>query len=138
MSADPLRRKQLSKGIEQLGQEGAIQLYRPPDSRGGEIILGAVGQLQLEVVKHRLKAEYDVEVRYESINVLHARWITRKDGEPVDVQTLSQARMGLVVVDVRKRPVILFSGDWELNFALKDHPEYVFAETAVGVLVRKD
>ena len=60
--ADPLRRKQLQKGIEQLAQEGTIQLYRPPDARTGDIVLGAVGQLQLEVVKHRLKAEYEVEV----------------------------------------------------------------------------
>jgi peptide chain release factor 3 len=136
--ADPLRRKQLAKGIEQLAQEGTIQLYRPPDVRAGEIILGAVGQLQLEVVKHRLKAEYDVEVRYESINVMHARWISRKDGQPVDVAALARQRIGLVVVDVRERPVVLFSGDWQLNAAIKDQPDYVFAETARGVLVRKD
>ena len=136
--ADPLRRKQLAKGIEQLAQEGTIQLYRPPDVRAGEIILGAVGQLQLEVVKHRLKSEYDVDIRYESINVLHARWISRKDGEPVDVAHLARQRIGLVVVDVRERPVILFKGDWELNAAIKEQPDYNFAETARGVLVRKN
>ncbi len=138
IGVDPMRRKQLTKGIEQLGQEGTIQLYRPATARASEIILGAVGQLQLEVVKHRLKAEYDVEIRYESINVLHARWITRKDGEPVDVQALHRARIGLVVEDVRDRPVILFSGDWELNYALKEQPDYLFAETARGVLIRKE
>jgi peptide chain release factor 3 len=136
--ADPLRRKQLAKGIEQLAQEGTIQLYRPPDVRAGEIILGAVGQLQLEVVKHRLKSEYDVEVRYEAINVMHARWISRKDGEQVDVAGLARQRIGLVVVDVRERPVVLFSGDWQLNAAIKEQPDYVFAETARGVLVRKE
>jgi peptide chain release factor 3 len=135
--ADPLRRKQLAKGIEQLAQEGTIQLYRPPDVRAGEIILGAVGQLQLEVVKHRLKSEYDVEIRYESINVMHARWISRKDGEEVDVARLARDRIGLVVVDVRGRPVVLFSGDWQLNAAIKEQPDYNFAETARGVLVRK-
>lgn len=135
---DPLRRKQLTKGIEQLAQEGTIQLYRPPDARAGDIILGGVGELQLEVVKHRLKAEYDVEVRYEGINVMHARWITRKDGEPVDIQALSRARIGLVVVDVRGRPVILFAGDWQLNAALEEQPDYTFAETARGVVMRKE
>jgi peptide chain release factor 3 len=136
--ADPMRRKQLQKGIEQLGQEGTIQLYRPPDSRAGDIILGAVGQLQLEVVKHRLKSEYEVDIRYEPISVLHARWITRKDGAAIDLQSLTRERIGLVVVDVRERPVVLFSGDWQLNAALKEHPEYVFAETARGVVMRKE
>jgi peptide chain release factor 3 len=136
--ADPLRRKQLQKGIEQLAQEGTIQLYRPPDARMGDIVLGAVGQLQLEVVKHRLKSEYEVEVRYEGINVMHARWITRKDGAEVDLQALIRARPGLVVVDVRGRPVILFSGDWQLNAAIQDLPDHVFAETARGVVMRKD
>ena len=135
--ADPMRRKQLTKGIEQLAQEGTIQLYRPPDTRGGDVIVGAVGQLQLEVVKHRLEAEYDVAIRYEGINVVHARWISRKDGERVDVATLARSRVGHVVVDVRDRPVVLFSGDWQLNAALEDHPDLVFAETARGVLVRK-
>lgn len=135
---DPMRRKQLQKGIEQLAQEGTIQLYRSPDARMGDLVLGAVGQLQLEVVKHRLKTEYDVEVRFEGINVVHARWISRKDGAPVDLQALTRARPGLVVVDVRGRPVVLFSGDWQLNAALEDHPDYVFGETARGVVVRKD
>ncbi|MBX3218455.1 MAG: peptide chain release factor 3, partial [Labilithrix sp.] len=112
--------------------------YRPPDARMGDIVLGAVGQLQLEVVKHRLKAEYEVEVRYEGINVMHARWITRKDGGDVDLQALTRARPGLVVVDVRGRPVILFSGDWQLNAAIQDLPDHAFAETARGVVMRKE
>lgn len=136
--ADPLRRKQLQKGIEQLAQEGTIQLYRSPDARSADSVLGAVGQLQLEVVKHRLKAEYDVDTRYENINVMHARWISRKDGADVDIAALVRARPGIVVVDVRGRPVILFSGDWQLNAAMQDLPDYVFAETARGVVMRKD
>jgi peptide chain release factor 3 len=135
---DPLKRKQLAKGVDQLGQEGTIQLYRPPLSRAGEIILGAVGQLQLEVVKHRLKAEYDVEIRYEGIDVMYARWITRKDGQPIDVLGLHRSRIGLVVVDARDRPVVLFGGDWQLNAALKDFPDYTYAETARGIVMRKE
>ena len=134
---DPMKRKQLQKGIEQLAQEGTIQLYRAPDSRSAETILGAVGQLQLEVVKYRLKDEYGVEIRYEPVQCQHARWISRKDGKPVDLQFLAKERVGMVVVDVRKRPVILFSGDWQLNAALRDLPDYDFAETAHGVVVRE-
>jgi peptide chain release factor 3 len=135
--ADPMKRKQLHKGMEQLAQEGTIQLYRPPDSRAGDVILGAVGQLQLEVVKYRLKDEYSVEIRYEPVQCAHARWISRKDGAPVDVAALQKERAGTVVVDVRGRPVILFAGDWQLNAALRDLPAYEFAETASGVLVRE-
>ncbi|HEX3772124.1 MAG TPA: peptide chain release factor 3 [Polyangiaceae bacterium] len=133
---DPLRRKQLHKGIEQLAQEGTIQLYRPPDARSGELVLGAVGQLQLEVVKYRMASEYDVDVRIESVPQRFARWVSRVDGAPVDMQALMRAEIGLVAVDVRGRPVLLFEGDWALRTAERFHPELVFAETAVGVVVR--
>jgi peptide chain release factor 3 len=135
--ADPMKRKQLQKGMEQLAQEGTIQLYRPPESRVGDVILGAVGQLQLEVVKYRLEDEYSVKIRYESVQCVHARWISRKDGKPVDLQWLKDKRAGTVVVDVRERPVMLFAGDWQLNAALRDLPELEFLETATGVLVRE-
>jgi peptide chain release factor 3 len=136
VSTDPLRRKQLHKGIEQLAQEGTIQLYRPPDARSGELILGAVGQLQLEVVKYRMSSEYDVDVRIESVPQRFARWVSRVDGAGVDLTALSRAEIGLVAVDVRGRPVLLFEGDWGLRTAERFHPELVFAETAVGVVVR--
>jgi peptide chain release factor 3 len=133
---DPLRRKQLVKGIEQLAQEGTIQLYRPPAGRSGELLLGAVGQLQLEVVKYRMASEYDVNVRIEPVPQRFARWVSRVDGAPVDLQELSRAQIGLAAVDVRDRPVVLFEGDWALRSAERFHPELVFAETAVGVVVR--
>jgi len=134
--ADPLRRKQLAKGLEQLAQEGTIQLYRPPSGRAGDVVLGAVGQLQLEVVKYRLKNEYDVDVRLEGIACSFARWVTRKDGGEVDLDELRRAGVGIPVVDVRDRPVLLFEGEWQMNSAVKYLPDYAFAETAVGVVVR--
>jgi peptide chain release factor 3 len=136
VSTDPLRRKQLVKGIEQLAQEGTIQLYRPPEGRGGDMILGGVGQLQLEVVKYRMTNEYDCEVRLEGVPHQFARWISRVDGAEVDVQALARAEIGLVARDVRERPVVLFEGDWALRSAERHHPELAFAETAVGVVVR--
>ncbi len=133
---DPLRRKQLLKGMEHLAQEGTIQLYRPLAGRSGELLLGAVGQLQLEVVKYRMASEYDVQARIESVPHQVARWVFRADGAPVDVQELVRKDIGLVTVDVRDRPVILFEGDWSLHTAERFHPELVFAETAIGVVVR--
>jgi peptide chain release factor 3 len=135
---DPMRRKQLSKGVEQLAQEGTIQLYRPPAGRAGDVVLGAVGQLQLEVVKYRLKSEYDVEASLASVACSFARWVTRDDGQDVDLEELRQSRVGMVVVDVRDRPVILFEGDWQLRSAAKYlPPHYVLSETAHGVVTQK-
>jgi peptide chain release factor 3 len=133
---DPMRRKQLSKGMEQLAQEGTIQLYRPRAGHSGELLLGAVGQLQLEVVKYRMASEYDVQVRIESVPQHLARWVSRIDGAPVDLEDLARKAIGLVAVDARDRPVILFEGEWSLHTAERFHPELAFAETAVGVVVR--
>ena len=77
---DPMRRKPFSTGLEQLAQEGTVQLYRPPAGRGGDLVLGALGQLQFEVVKYRLEAEYGVEVRVEAVPWQLARWASRVDG----------------------------------------------------------
>ena len=71
--ADPLRMKALQKGLDQLSEEGATQIFRP--MIGNELILGAVGALQFDVVAWRLKHEYGVECRYEPIDVATARWI---------------------------------------------------------------
>ncbi len=133
---DPLKRKQFVRGMEQLAKEGTIQLYRPPEGRTGALVLGAVGPLQLEVVKHRLAAEYGVEVRLESVPYRIARWVSRRDGAPTDMRTLQRADVGVLVVDVRDRPVVLFEGRWQLEAAEKFNPDLVLAETAHGVVVR--
>jgi peptide chain release factor 3 len=133
---DPLKRKQLNKGIEQLSQEGVIQLYRPPEGRAGEIILGAVGQLQLEVVRHRLEAEYGVKVRLEAVRYRFARWVKAEDGGEVDLDHLARMQSGQVALDVRGRPVVLFEGEWQLETAQRHVEGVTFAETASGVVVR--
>jgi peptide chain release factor 3 len=133
---DPMRRKQFATGIEQLAQEGTVQLYRPPAGRAGDLVLGALGQLQFEVVKYRLESEYGVEVRVEAVPWVLARWPSRADGAPVDLELLQDALEGMVVLDVRDRPVVLFDRAWALQTAERVHPEYVFAETATGVVVR--
>ncbi|MDG1162118.1 MAG: peptide chain release factor 3 [Burkholderiales bacterium] len=74
---DPLKGKQLQKGLQQLGEEGAIQVFKPV--LGNEMILGAVGLLQFEVVSHRLKVEYGVEASMRSLSFYGARWITSSD-----------------------------------------------------------
>jgi len=134
--ADPLRRKQFATGLEQLAQEGTVQLYRPPAGRAGDLILGALGQLQFEVVKYRLEKEYGVEVRREAVPYQLARWVSRADGQALDLDALHGAIEGLVVLDVRDRVVALFDREWALRTAERFHPELRFAEAATGVVVR--
>ena len=74
---DPLKQKQLLKGLVQLSEEGAVQVFRPLTSN--DLIVGAVGVLQFDVVVQRLKSEYNVDAIYESINVATARWVSSKD-----------------------------------------------------------
>ncbi|MGI2258032.1 peptide chain release factor 3 [Shewanella sp. GXUN23E] len=74
---DPLKQKQLLKGLVQLSEEGAVQVFRPLDTN--DLIVGAVGVLQFEVVVARLKSEYNVEAIYEAVNVATARWVYCKD-----------------------------------------------------------
>jgi len=130
LMVDPMRRKQLKKGLEQLAQEGTIQLYRTHHSREGEAVLGAVGRLQLEVVEYRLRAEYDVEVRLEPLPIEFARWVGKPDGSPVDLGAYDRERVGISALNVRGKPVVLFAGEWQLNSARRTFPDLVFDETA--------
>lgn len=79
---DPLKAKQLQKGLQQLSEEGAVQLFMPMNNN--DMILGAVGQLQFEVVVFRLKDEYKVECMYEPVNVQTARWVECDDPKKLD------------------------------------------------------
>ncbi|NHA14801.1 peptide chain release factor 3 [Thioalkalivibrio sp. XN279] len=79
---DPLRAKALHKGLDQLCEEGATQLFRP--MRNNDVILGAVGPLQFDVVAWRLKEEYGVECRFENINVATARWVYADDARRLE------------------------------------------------------
>jgi len=74
---DPLKSKALQKGLDQLCEEGATQLFRP--FRNNDLILGAVGPLQFDVVAWRLKEEYGVDCRFENVNVATARWVYSDD-----------------------------------------------------------
>ncbi|MDF2181752.1 peptide chain release factor 3 [Neptuniibacter sp. CAU 1671] len=76
---DPLKMKQLQKGLQQLSEEGAVQLFQP--LKNNDLVLGAVGQLQFDVVVYRLKDEYKVECVYEAISVQTARWVECKDNK---------------------------------------------------------
>lgn len=89
---DPLRMKALQKGLEQLCEEGATQLFRPLDSN--DLILGAVGVLQFDVAAYRLKSEYNVDCLFEAVNVNTARWVSCPDAKRFE-EFKNKARMNL-------------------------------------------
>lgn len=112
-SADPLRSKQLRTGLMQLGEEGAIQVFRP--MAGGIMLLGAFGQLQFEVVAHRLKSEYGAEVRLLPARYSLARWVSSDD--PVALKKFTQENMHRMAEDVVGAAVFLASHKSELDVA---------------------
>src|SRR5580765_442794 len=85
--ADPIRNKQLRTGLQQLGEEGAIQVFRP--AQGGPLLLGAVGPLQLDVVAHRLEGEYQAQARMIPSQYRLARWVTA--AEPAELERFIEA-----------------------------------------------
>jgi len=130
---DPLRGKQLQKGLTQLGEEGAIQVFRP--HLGGSLLLGAVGALQFEVVAHRLKHEYGVEARIAPARQSLARWVTADD--PRELKRFIDANAHRIAYDAVDAPTFLAAYDAELRVveaqwksihfhALREHAGLVF------------
>jgi len=120
-------RKALAKGLEQLSQEGVVQMFRDPGG-GLDVILGAVGQLQLDVLKHRLKGEYGVELRLSQLPFELACW----PREPFDPDTFRFTESAKVVVDREGRHVVLMQSRWYLERIRADKPELELSTTPPG------
>jgi peptide chain release factor 3 len=108
------RYKQFIKGLSQIEEEGAIQLFYPVSSGRREPILGAVGALQFDVVRYRLEAEYNVQTELEPLNYSAARWVR---GETPAVNALGDARGRMRAEDRDEATVILFTTEWDLRYA---------------------
>ncbi|MDD9967552.1 MAG: peptide chain release factor 3 [Myxococcales bacterium] len=122
---DPMKRKQMQKGVEQLSEEGTVQLFLEP-GREKDPIMGVVGELQFDVLKYRMQQEYGANVELQRLGFEHARWV---DG-PSSPEDLVRARISMGVADVDGRPVALLRDDWELRRAQEDNPDWVFNKTA--------
>ena len=120
--ADPIRTKQLRTGLQQLGEEGAIQVFRP--YRGGALLLGAVGPLQIEVVAHRLEHEYAARARMTPSPYRAARWVTSDD--PGELLRFLEANAHRVAHDVVDAPTFLFAYPAELKAAYEIWPRIQF------------
>ena len=115
---DTLKRKQFVKGMEELAQEGAIQIFRELGAGLESVIVGVVGVLQFEVLEQRLKSEYHVEVRRQQLPYTDIRWIMN-DPDTIDIPALSLTRDTLRVEDMRGGKLLLFTSPWNVNWALE-------------------
>jgi peptide chain release factor 3 len=112
---DTMKAKQFQKGVDQLAQEGAIQIYH---NEYNEIVLGAVGALQFEVFEYRLKNEYNSEIRMENMDFSVARWVKNKKAEELKKYVNSRCSL---VFDHFERPILLFANTYTLgNFMEKN------------------
>jgi len=122
---DPLKRKHLVAGLTQLSQEGAIQLFIRPEIGEQDPYLGAVGQLQFEVLLSRLETEYGVKALLDTSPFRFARWI---GGDPKGLAWMTARRDYNVVQDRHGRPVVLSESLWPLQYALRENPGLAFFE----------
>lgn len=120
--ADPLRSKQLRAGLTQLGEEGAIQVFRP--IAGSLLLLGAVGQLQFEVVAHRLEHEYGVKARIMGSNFNLARWVTSDDAN--ELKKFMDANAHRVALDAVDAPTLLVDHSATLRAVEQQWPKIKF------------
>ncbi len=122
---NPLKMKQLQKGLLQLAEEGAVQVFRP--LIGADYIMGAVGVLQFEVTMARLKNEYAVEAVYEPINYQAARWVTSADGKKM--VEFERKNQGALARDSEGFLTYLAQNEWMLNFFMEKWPAIEFHKT---------
>jgi peptide chain release factor 3 len=119
---EPLKRKQLKKGLDQLSEEGAVQVFFHRERLERDPILGAVGRLQFEVIQSRLKSEYGVDVRFEGLPWQHARWV-EGTFDPADLERSSAVTC---LLDVEGRPLLLFQNDFWLRQITERHKDLRF------------
>ena len=112
---DTMKRKQFVKGITQIAQEGAIQIFQEFNTGMEEIIVGVVGVLQFDVLNYRLQNEYNVEIKLEPLPYEHIRWI---DNDDIDLNALSGTSDMKKIQDLKGRPLLLFVNSWSIGMTL--------------------
>ena len=118
---DPLKAKHLKKALEGLAEEGVTQLFRP--LFGADFIVGAVGQLQFEVMQDRLGGEYALDVVFEASPYAEARWVT---GAKADVEDFVDKHRTAMAEDIDGQPVYLARSAWDINYAAERYPKVTF------------
>jgi peptide chain release factor 3 len=122
---DTMKRKQFVKGINQIAQEGAIQIFQEYNTGMEEIIVGVVGVLQFDVLKYRLENEYNVDIRLENLPYEHIRWI---ENEEIDMDRLSGTSDMKKIKDLKDRPLLLFVHEWSIRMTQERNPGLLLSE----------
>lgn len=122
---DTMKRKQFIKGVFQIAQEGAIQIFQEFNTGMEEIIVGVVGVLQFDVLKYRLENEYNVEIRLENLPYEHIRWIENKD---MDINKLTGTSDMKKIKDLKDNPLLLFVNSWSIGMTLERNKGLVLSE----------
>ena len=125
-NADPMKTKQLNKGIDQLMDEGVAQVFT--NQFNGRKIIGTVGQLQFEVIQYRLLHEYGAQCRWEPINLYKACWIESDDAEALD--NFKRRKSQFMAKDKDGRDVFLADSGYVLMMAQQDFPKIKFHFTS--------
>ena len=126
---DSMKRKQFVKGTEQIAQEGAIQIFKVPNSGMEEVIVGVVGTLQFDVFQYRMKSEYGVDLRMENLPYEEIRLI---DSYPGDLQDLNLGSDAELLEDYRGRNLLVFSSYWAIDFTCRRNPGLQVSEIVVS------
>ena len=122
---DTMKRKQFVKGVTQIAQEGAIQIFHEPNSGMEEVIVGAVGVLQFEVLEYRLKNEYNIDIRRRDLSYSYIRWITSEGTDPTVLNLASDTKW---VQDFRGHNLLIFNNEWSIRWAEQKNPDLTLAE----------
>ena len=122
---DPFKSKQLAKGLQELGEEGAIQVFE--STSGNAMMLGAVGPLQFEIVAHRLATEYKVDALYDNANIATARWLTFPD--ETTRRNFEREQAASLATDVDGNPVFLATNKYNLQVTMERWPKVGFRAT---------
>ncbi|HCB92084.1 MAG TPA: peptide chain release factor 3, partial [Ruminococcaceae bacterium] len=120
---DTMKRKQFVKGMAQIAQEGAIQIFQEPNAGLEEVIVGAVGVLQFDVLQYRLKNEYNVDIRMTPLPYEEIRWISHAGEGPLDLTSDTRR-----VQDLKGRDLLLFCNGWSIDWALKHNKGLALTE----------
>ena len=128
---DSMKRKQFEKGIIQLAQEGAIQVFQQKGVGLESYIVGVVGVLQLEVLEYRLNNEYSAQLLMNQLPYSVARWVYAEDKKLID--NIKGLDNGMLVYDTKERPVILVNNEWSLNWILDRNPGIQFLTVPADV-----
>lgn len=122
---DTMKRKQFAKGITQIAQEGAIQVFKELYIGMEELIVGVVGVLQFEVLEYRLKNEYNVDIKMDRLAYRYVRWIENKS---IDMEKLNLTSDTKRVKDLKDRNILIFQNDWGISWALDHNKDLILSD----------